>query len=171
MLLHTLAAIVDTVAYCCIHLVQLLQLLTLVATVDTGCIVSSLGFFPHSQGKLAHFGPPRSHALARQANVHTFNQDTDATLFRICCATCNDLHGANSAVVVTANYLEEKGLKWAKIVMPAVSGLWMLKGRRKPHEVGKGFRHGYIPMPDGVGGWKFNPGSVLYFPSFQTQVC
>ena len=103
-LLHT----VDTVAYCCIHLVQLLQLLTLVATVDTDCIFSSLGFFPHSQGQIAHFGPPKSSVLAKQANVLTFNKDTDPTLFRICCATCNDLHGVDSAVVVTANYLAEK---------------------------------------------------------------
>jgi hypothetical protein len=153
------------------HLVQLLQLMTLVATVDAGCIVSSLGFFPHSMGQIAHFGPPKSSVLANQANVQTFNKDTDYTLFRICCATCNGLHGVNNATVVTANYLAENDLQWPKIVMPTLSGLWMLKGRRQPHEVGKGFLHGYIPMPDGVGGWKFNPGSVLYFPSFQTQVC
>jgi hypothetical protein len=103
--------------------------------------------------------------------VHTFNQDTDATLFRICCATCNDLHGTNSAVVVTANYMEGKSPKWPKIVMPTVGGLWKLKGRREPHDVGYGYDHGYIPMPDGDGGWKFKPGSVLYFLSFQTQVC
>jgi hypothetical protein len=109
----------DDGAYCCIHLLQLLplaayccihlvQLLTLVATVDTGCIVSSLVMFSHSQGQIAHFGPPTPHALAKQADVLTFNKDTDPTLFRICCATCNDLHGVDSAVVVTANYLAEK---------------------------------------------------------------
>ena len=126
----------------------------------------------HRQGKIAHFGPPRSHPLARQANVHTFNKDTDATLFRICCATCNDLHGTNSAVVVTAaNYMEEHTLLWPKMVLPTVGGLWKKKGRRLPHDVGNGYRHVYVPMPDGVGGWKFNPGSVFYFLSFQTQVC
>ena len=101
----------------------------------------------------------------------TFNKDTDATLFRICCATCNDLHGTNSAVVVTANYMEEHTLLWPKMVLPTVGGLWKKKGRRLPHDVGNGYRHGYIPMPDGEGGWAFNPGSVFYFLSFQTQVC
>ena len=125
----------------------------------------------HRQGKIAHFGPPRSHPLARQANVLTSNKDTDPALFRICCATCNDLHGTNSAVVVTANYMEEHNLSWPKVVMPILGGLWKQKGRREPHNVGNGYRQGYIPMPDGDGVWAFNPGSVFYFLSFQTQVC
>jgi hypothetical protein len=129
--------------------------------------------FSHSQGQIAHFGPPTSHALAKQADVLTFNKDTDPTPFRICCATCNDLHGVDSAVVVTANYLAEKKLLWPVVVLPTVGGIWKKKGRRMPHEVciGNGYDRGYIPMPDGDGGWKFKPGSLLYFPSFQTQVC
>jgi hypothetical protein len=97
--------------------------------------------------------------------VLTFNEDTDAALFRICCATCNDLHGVNSAVVVTANYIKENSLMWPNVVLPSLDGLWRQKGRREPHDVGNGYRHGYIPMPTGEGGWSFNPGGVFYFLS------
>jgi hypothetical protein len=50
----------------------------------------------------------------------------------MCCATCNDLHGVKSAVVVTSNYLKEHELKWPNIILPAVGGIWKRKGRREP---------------------------------------
>ena len=82
----------------------------------------------------------------------------------MCCANCNDLHGVDSAVVVTSNYLKEHELKWPKVILPAVAGLWKKKaGRREPWNVGNGYMRGYIPMPTGDYGWAFNPRESIYF--------
>jgi hypothetical protein len=50
----------------------------------------------------------------------------------------------NGAVVVTSNYIKEHKLLWPKVILPTVAGLWKQKGRREPHDVGKGYMQGYI---------------------------
>jgi hypothetical protein len=131
--------------------------------------------FPHALGELAHFGPPRSHPSAIDANVHEFNAKTDPELFRICCSTCNKgRHGTKSAVVITALLIEEKGLEWPEVTLPDKNGMWASKGSRAPWEIGSGYNKGFIPMPTAGGGWAVKPGesiSLSVVGLFLVSVC
>jgi hypothetical protein len=72
---------------------------------------------------------------------------------------------------VTSNYLKEHNLKWPKVILPTVPGLWKQKARREPHDVGNGYIKGYIPMPTEGGGWAFNPGNAFYFLLLISLLC
>jgi hypothetical protein len=131
---------------------------------------------PHTLGELAHFGPPRSHPSAIDANVHEFNAKTPHELFRICCSTCNRRHGTKSAVVVTALLIEEKGLEWPEVTLPNENGLWASKGSRAPWAIGSGYAYkkGFIPKSAAAGGRAFKPGesiSLSVVGLFLVSVC
>ena len=110
--------------------------------------------FEYALGELAHFGPPKWHPHAIDANVRDFNAETSAKLFRLCCKTCNGRHGKKSAVVVTALFIAKNGLPWPEVNLPNTDGLWSSKGSRAPWEIGGGYKRGFmhIPKPTAAGG-------------------